>query len=415
VLSQELGSRRKIPSLAWVALALGLLCHGCFVSFDVFWENDPDGGGPDDGNTVVVDAATGDADTPDADTPDADTPDAATGCTDGDFFCQSDGSALICVDSMLESLGPCFLGCNESERTCLEPSNLDTETLGFDELSLDNLVIPAIGNAQINTDTGEILDLNNQVSIRPAGVGGLLSGIGFYLVEQAGTQTQLGVVVVWDLAIEPHAVLTVIGSNALVILAAEDVEIGGFLDGGAVGATAGPGGSAGGTPDASGPGPCAGTAGESAASCPALCSSGGGGGGGGAQGGDGGNVNCEVTDPVLLLGGTGGGICSTLELIPLLGGSGGAGGTTVANAPFSDPGAGGGGGGAIQISARNTIFIRQGGGVTVPGEGGGETISGGGAGGGAGGTILLESGTVIMEEMSFLAANGGGGGGADCL
>ncbi len=74
-------------------------------------------------------------------------------------------------------------------------------------------------------------------------------------------------------------------------------------------------------------------------------------------------------------------------------------------------GQGGSGGGALQLTARQSIAIRNtlraGGG----GGGGAQGGRGGGGGAGSGGFIGLQAPVVTLTEAAVLAANGGGGGG----
>lgn len=74
-------------------------------------------------------------------------------------------------------------------------------------------------------------------------------------------------------------------------------------------------------------------------------------------------------------------------------------------------GHGGSGGGALQLTARESIVIRN---TLLAGGGGGggaQAGRGGGGGGGSGGFLGLQAPVVTLTESAVLAANGGGGGG----
>lgn len=218
--------------------------------------------------------------------------------------------------------------------------------------------------------------------------------------------------------LRPGTRLLVTGPFPLVILAKEQVEIGGTIDVSASAGNPGPGGFPGGVigQRLNGLG-LGGGVGGTQANTGARDASDGGGGGGGlcAAGGAGGRGGTE--DVGLAPGGAGGQpFNASWELQPILGGSGGGRGQgrrSLSDVLFS-PSAGGAGGGAIQISAgeeiRVTGSLLAGGGAGAGGLGvGGNPGSGGG--GGSGGAILLEAPSVIVEGL-VLAAGGGGGAGA---
>jgi len=160
--------------------------------------------------------------------------------------------------------------------------------------------------------------------------------------------------------------LRVTGARALVLLAWNDVIVGGTLDVGASGSTAGAGSN------------------TNYASTPTGLS----GGAGGSYGGSGGNNSAAPS--------------GSPALTPLVAGMRGQNGCGVP---------GGGGGGALQITAGAAITVT--GTITAGGGGGsGGSSSGtclGGAGGGSGGAILLEAPAITVTGT--IAASGGGGGG----
>jgi hypothetical protein len=184
--------------------------------------------------------------------------------------------------------------------------------------------------------------------------------------------------------------LTITGSRALVILAAQTVEIHKLLDVSAHGGVAGPGAS---YTDVRTPEFNAGGVGGTFASP--------GGSGGSYTVIDSGTSNSDT--PTAVYG--------NAALIPLLGGTQGE--TTSQSGAVV--GTGGGGGGALQISAGNSITVS---GKILAGGGGGhggyvqksstQFLSAGGGGGGSGGAILLEA--PVVNVTGTVSAVGGGGG-----
>ena len=338
--------------------------------------------------------------------------DAQIVCQESEFFCNGN-EASVCHNNSWLSVGRCFLGCNQTARACLEPSNVDTATLGFDETGLNGLDLPDDTTVLIHTDTGQIANQTGGSTIRHADNGHIRDGVAFYRKQVQGWP-DLGIFVFDHLTVPAGTVVVFTGRPAAVFLVAGDVNIVGTIDAGAHGQDPGPGGYKGGDAGHASPegGNCRGQPGVGTNACDDLCSSGSGGGGFGGPGGAGGALSS--CNGQTLAAGFGGAICGTTDLVPLHGGGGGAGGVKVGGEASSVPGVGGGGGGALQISARGAISLQSGGGITAPGDGGGKTVSGGGAGGGAGGGILLEAHSISAASDAFLAANGGGGGGGDC-
>lgn len=192
------------------------------------------------------------------------------------------------------------------------------------------------------------------------------------------------------LSIAAASSLRVVGTHPLILAVVGAASIGGTIDLGARGITAGPGGSFAGacTPGTGGTG-----------GFNAGAGAGGGGGGFGLAGGRGGdNANNAA-------GGAAGAVSGVEELEPLRGGcSGGPGAAT-------GRGLGGAGGGAIQISATEALDVS---GQILVGGGGGEAggTRAGGGGGGSGGALVLE-GTSVTVAGLLVAKGGGGGGGGD--
>lgn len=176
-----------------------------------------------------------------------------------------------------------------------------------------------------------------------------------------------------DLEIAGNNTLRFIGQRPVIVVSLKDIRVFGAIDARA-GAQACVGNGAGGN-GSSGSG----------------WQSGGGGGGFGSAGARGGHAGSAQT-------GTGGAVNGATGL---RGGCPGGRGGNNGDAPGS-------GGGAIQLVARQTLFL--GGVINAPGEGGpgGGAFQAGG-GGGSGGAIFLEAERLIATN-GVLACNGGGGG-----
>ncbi len=175
--------------------------------------------------------------------------------------------------------------------------------------------------------------------------------------------------------IQPGITVTVVGNLPLIVVALDDVNIGGLLDasrGVAGGAIDNRGFMKGNGPGGGGPG---------------MDGSGGGAGGG----------FCGLGGAAAGNGGIGGTSYGNASNVPLLGGSGGG----------SAGQASGPGGGAVQIVSATALQVTGLGAIQVGGAGG----SWGGSGAGSGGAILLEAPTISIAGT--LAANGGGGGGGN--
>jgi hypothetical protein len=258
----------------------------------------------------------------------------------------------------------------------------------------DALVLSATGTYVFDTDTGVLVDPNEDVVGAPAStiVGGAhtiwLDG---FIVSSAST-------------------LRVIGSKPLFVVSYGDIDVFGTVDAGSFFDT---------DADAYSRG-----AGADPASCPALppepgrtCANhGGSGGGGGAFGGNGGSGggggdgrDCGGAFPDGIPGGAGGFAIATPATIR--GGCGGRDGAPNNSAGSTAFGAGAPGGGALHLAARDAVTVS--GNVLASGAGGGPGTGdrAGGGGGGSGGRIGLEGATVQLLSTAVLAANGGGGGG----
>jgi hypothetical protein len=190
-------------------------------------------------------------------------------------------------------------------------------------------------------------------------------------------------------------VLALKGNKPIVLLIAGDVlvDLGGKIDAGARGTTAGPGGSLAAN--------CAGSTGTNEPGVPW----GGGGGGFGTAGGPGANA---LASPA-----AGGKASTSMNLQPLRGGCGG--GTGGGGA-----GAAGAGGGAFEISAAGTIRIGTGSNMailTASGGGSPAVTTGqnvGSGGGGSGGGILLASPVAAtFGSGGAVRANGGASGASE--
>ena len=335
-------------------------------------------------------------------------PDAALACMPG---CMDDGTLRTCAPA--EELTACPLGCDEQELVCLGLVPSNGATVGQLDGATAGLTVPAStgidDRAGIDTDTGRIVA--GGVEVRAAGEG-VVDGIGFYPLPDSN----IAVLAMTALVVEPDGYLFAVGSRALVILSAGDVRIQGVVDvsaspcpGEEAARCAGPGGGDGALDLTEQAGGCA--PGKNGDGLDGVGDETGGGGGGMGRDGGAGGLGGDGTAP-----GAGGNIndsnCPRTALVPLEGGSGGgAGGIDGLG------GLGGGGGGAIQITSLTRIVVQgQAGaveatGIRASGGGGGPgRNSTGGGGGGSGGAILLEA-PAIELRAAVLAANGGGGGG----
>lgn len=216
---------------------------------------------------------------------------------------------------------------------------------------------------------------------------------------QLGSGPELAVLHVGSLDVASGAVVTIVGTRPLVIVAAGAASIAGTLDAGAHGVTPG----AGGSPPAMGDGK--GQPGQHEAS--QESDSGGGGAGFGTAGAAGGLISGTCT----VASGAEGTAYGDANIAMLVGGSGGGG----SSGSQCTPDLGGAGGGALQITAP-MIAIDATGKVLAGGGGGrGGTDCGmsdvnSGPGGGSGGAIYLQATTIM--NAGVIAANGGGGGGS---
>jgi hypothetical protein len=310
---------------------------------------------------------------------------------------------------------PCALGCDPGASECREivPSNGATR----DQLVgvTAELRAPVNSTLLIDTDTGEIRNLDDGFEVRAAGEG-VEDGIFFQKFDNG-----ISVFGVDSLTVERDGAIIGDGQNALLLLSDGNVTIEGLVSMSAccqedeladkvdADRFPGPGGSAGAVPGVSPAGGCAPGEDGNAPAAGGEDETGGGGGGLGSDGAPGG-LGSLGTAP-----GAGGDVsnaeCPGPALVPLRGGSGGGGGGLGATA-----GEGGAGGGAIQITSYTRItvigfpgqFVQ---GILANGGGGGPGFdTNGGGGGGSGGAILLEAPEVVVEYV-VLAANGGGGGG----
>ncbi|MBL8952989.1 MAG: hypothetical protein JNK82_19585 [Myxococcaceae bacterium] len=216
----------------------------------------------------------------------------------------------------------------------------------------------------------------------------LPSGVTFAVRPHEPFGPELAVLHVRGLTVSAGAVVRVIGSRPLVVVAGTDIEVSGVLD--ASGRGDEPGAGAAQTRGA----------GEDGRNDPTL-TTGGGGAGHSAVGAGGSNASAT-------LGGEGGATYGDAELSVLSGGSKGGIGWFDLCAPQQ----GGAGGGAVQLFAAGAVRIRDGGGVNAGGGGGrGGVIcntAAAGSGGGSGGAIFVQANEVQVRGV--LAANGGGGG-----
>jgi len=307
---------------------------------------------------------------------------------------------------------PCALGCADDGVSCLafDPSNLDDLAV-LDDATTE-LALTA-GTWILDTTVPELRDP----------LGAPVAGLTFVTLPSASDDLPPTLVLALArLDVAPDALLRASGDPALLIAAADTIDVAGTID---VSAgclvdpatpdrdklwCGGPGGGDGGHPVGSDSAAATGCAPGSAGDAGTFTAEDGGGGGGfGSAGGDGGNADDSH--------GHGGAACGSLTLEPLRGGSGGGAAGYRASGSDDNRTAGGGGGGALQLTARIAITVT--GTIDAAGEGGAGTAQGGtftppggdgGGGGGSGGAILLEAPRVTISASAIVAATGGGGG-----
>ncbi len=255
--------------------------------------------------------------------------------------------------------------------------------LGFSpsNISINGMDLSTIGDFIVDSSSCTIDTTENLASC-----GDGSDVLAFKLATQLDG-SKVGVYVAHAIKIPAGMKLTVEGTNGIVLVAMDTIEIHGKLLANGLADLPGAGGFQGVGTNADGAGPGAGGAGLQAA------------GSGGGYCGGGGEGAPETGDPT-----PGGSSYGIATITPLVGGSSGGAG---------DPGGPGGGGGAIQLVAGTSISVQPGGVIHVGGGGGGfggaATSEQEASGGGSGGSILLESAAVNLAGV--LAANGGGGGG----
>jgi hypothetical protein len=204
--------------------------------------------------------------------------------------------------------------------------------------------------------------------------------------------SQVHLLVVKSLKIEPTAHLTVTGGSPLVVVSLGDLSVLGAILANAQGDSGGAGGFSG-MHDVSGAGPGGGAVAVGMTGTPGA------GAGGASYCGQGGQGSVEMGASATP--GAKAAVYGSPQIVPLVGGSAGGGGDV----------GGAGGGGAVQLVAGGALTLGAGGSVDVSGGGGvfGGTTGQEAGGGGSGGSILLEATSVTVAGV--LVANGGGGGG----
>lgn len=325
----------------------------------------------------------------------SDKPDAATpvdAVADGPPTCPLGAMTMCTATSLVTCDGQghvthteaCLLGCNDAAKRCnkVNPSNgfanSFDEASGASDLALD-------GPATIDTDAGTVIDSTGQRSVLGAAI-----TVGL----------PVGVFVLKTKSFTTGGNVTVVGTRALVVVAAGDVTIKHVFSVSARTQNSGPGAIL--DDNACAGGSTAGTTSSGWA--------GAGGGGFGTAGGRGGTGGSPM-----LAAGTAGGVSGTTELVPLRGGC--PGGRDInSGADYTA----GGGGGALQLVSGTKIELGDNGFITANGSGGGKykgnllfcgigAPCGHGDGGGAGGAILLEAPLVDVGALGGIVANGGGG------
>jgi hypothetical protein len=226
----------------------------------------------------------------------------------------------------------------------------------------------------------------------------LPAGVTFDVRPQLGGGPDLAVLHVATLDVQGGAMVRIVGTRPLVIVASGVVTVSGVLDAGAHGVDAGAGGSLPATGDGAGQHGNHETSNQSDS------------GGGGAGYGNAGAAGGAITGTCTATAGAAGVMYGDAAITRLIGGSGG--GTN--SGTQCTPDLGGAGGGALQLTSAMSISIT--GTVLASGGGGrgstdcGQSDVNSGAGGGSGGAIVLQAPAIMLGGV--VAANGGGGGGS---
>jgi len=303
-------------------------------------------------------------------------------------------SALLCL---------CVVGCGFS------PGLASTDGgEGDDDGSRGDATPPGPAPQHLTAANGQpgslALTLSGSVTVTTSSATPSISGMtledGTFDIRPQLQGGEVAVLHVASLTIAQGAVVRVIGTRPLIVVASGAIEILGIVD--ASGKQSIPG--------AGGASPGAGAApGITGIHFGTYSDTGGGGGGFGAAGAAGGAItSCRTT----LQGGAFGASSGDDVLTVLIGGSGGGQGESMACA--ANPG--GAGGGAVQLTSATSVHIAASGAINAGGGGGSGGIDCGsfdgnsGAGGGAGGAIVLQA--PIVHNEGIVVANGGGGGGS---
>ncbi len=296
------------------------------------------------------------------------------------------GSNLVACDGQghVTNTEACALGCSDAAKRCNKVNPSNGLAGSFDEAATA-ADLTLSGAATIDTDAGTVMDTSGARAVLSSAITAGLP-VGMFVLKVKSFTTGGNV--------------TVVGTRALVIVAAGAVVINHVVSVSARTQINGPGSL---VNDAA----CRGGV---TASGNANGWAGGGGGGFGSVGGHGGTGGSPT-----IQGGLAGGVSGTTELVPLRGGCPGG-----RDATSSTDYTAGGGGGALQIVSGVKIELGDGGFLAANGSGGGKykgiplTCETGmpcdhGDGGGAGGAILLEAPLVTGSLLSGIVANGGAG------
>jgi hypothetical protein len=296
------------------------------------------------------------------------------GCTAGAVLsCVGDQLTTCASDGMSTTMDTCGLGCATDGTRCLtfEPSN-----------GLGGALMMAAGQPDIVIPAGATIDTDG---------GTITSATGVAIPVRSIEVTQTGAPTIRAFYANSFVIgdVTVVGTQALGLVAQGSVTLQGKLDAAARGSASGPGGVA--QPEV-----CAGVDFQAYA-CRINTNTvtevdGAGGGGNQTPGGLGGGP-----------AGTAGGQ-RVQAFIPLYGGcSGGASKNTAGTVTAS----GGGAGGAVEIVALSEVVLSGQALLSVGGGGGAPS-----AGGGSGGSLIIEAPSVQIEGNGVgVVSNGGAGGG----
>lgn len=296
-------------------------------------------------------------------------------CEPGASVCEGETVTVCGADGRVALSEVCTMGCHPAGERCwdLYPSN-DLAFYLDQAAEAEDLVLS--GEAQINTDSGEVRDGDGTVIEVPS--------IGLN-APPGGVPVRVFIVrslTAGDVDVSGKPAIAIVAHREIVLRGEFSVSVRDFYEG------------AGGISEKDA---CIGRTGGIVDD---TNTAGNGGAGGATRGGDGGAVTSNGS--VVGFAGPGGNAVDNVDLIPLRGGCAGG----------SKSGLNPNGGGAVQLVSRRSISLEPGGYITANGGAGAYAVTTilAAEGGGSGGGILLEAPIVEMHAGTGVAANGGSGG-----